>query len=103
MDNYDFYCEFYINDELISEKCEEELETHKECQIEISTDMNEEEIRYKCEIFESNTCMPFYRNLISSRCPSIESQNKFLKNFNEEKYNQYNNICDSLDEKFDIE
>lgn len=85
-----------------NELCENELKKYNKCQIDISTDMNDEDIINNCEIFKENFCVEFYQKLIAndSPCSVIENKYEFIKSFNQEKYNQFDNTCNSVENKY---
>eukprot|EP00833_Pecoramyces_ruminatium_P010282 jgi/Orpsp1_1/1184314/evm.model.c7180000089047.1 len=87
------------------EVCESELRFRKLCQIDISFDMDDEEIINKCLTIDKNMCKEFYTNLVEYKlaCTEIENQSEFIKNFNQEKYDQYISICESVNEKYATE
>eukprot|EP00833_Pecoramyces_ruminatium_P002335 jgi/Orpsp1_1/1176367/evm.model.c7180000057331.1 len=95
-------CENVSSNNNKTELCEKELKHYNICQIDISSNMKDEEIAEKCEILDQNICKEFYNNLIenNSACSITENQSEFLNSFNQEKYDQYKSICESLDQKY---
>eukprot|EP00833_Pecoramyces_ruminatium_P006339 jgi/Orpsp1_1/1180371/evm.model.c7180000073120.1 len=100
---YTKYCEKINSSENYkTELCEGEQRFYKLCQIDINAEMNDEEIINKCLMIDENMCKEFYGNLIENNtsCSVIENQSEFIKNFNQEKYDQYISICESVNEKY---
>ncbi|ORX76905.1 subtilisin-like protein, partial [Anaeromyces robustus] len=94
-------------------ECEKELKEYEECLIDISSDMNKEDLMNKCLIIKSDRCDTFYKHQFTNQSVcSIAKYNydnnnnnnnnnnsyntsfDFIKNYNQEKYKKYINLCD---------
>eukprot|EP00833_Pecoramyces_ruminatium_P006383 jgi/Orpsp1_1/1180415/evm.model.c7180000073349.1 len=82
------------------DECKKELKEYEECQVEISSEMDENDLMQSCKSFKSSKCEEFYKNQYTEKsvCSVAKKNNNvtfgFIDDFNRNKYHQFVDICD---------